>query len=58
MLPVSLAAEVCAKGARYLHLTLDLPPTARGRELTAEEMDVRGARLEEYRVERIDEGLR
>lgn len=27
-LPVNLAAEVCARGARYLHLSLDLPAEA------------------------------
>lgn len=52
-LPVNLAAEVCARGARYLHLSLDLPADARGIELTAEAMRRYGARVEEYRVERI-----
>lgn len=51
-LPVNLAAEVCARGGRYLHLTLDLPPEWRGKELSAEEMDRFGARLEKYRVAR------
>jgi CRISPR-associated protein Csx16 len=51
-LPVHLAAEVCASGARYLHLALELPPDRRGFELTAEEMTRCGARLVEYRVER------
>lgn len=53
-LPVSLAGEVCARGARYLHLALTLPAEARGRELTAEEMRRHGARLEEYWVEKIE----
>lgn len=52
-LPVNLAASVCALGARYLHLTLDLSEVARGYELSAEMMRRFGARLEEYRVERI-----
>ena len=47
-LPVNLAAEVCAREARYLHLSLDLPTAARGRELSAEELDQYGARLERY----------
>lgn len=51
-LPVQMAAEVCARGGRYLHLCLDIPPDRRGEVLTAEEMDRFGARLEEYRVER------
>jgi len=49
-LPVHLAAEVCRRGARYLHLVLDLPPEARGRELSADDMEHYGARLEPYEV--------
>jgi CRISPR-associated protein Csx16 len=52
-LPVNLAAEVCARGGRYLHLSLDLPAERRGLELTAEDMVRVGARLEEYRVEKL-----
>lgn len=52
-LPVNLVADVCARGARYLHLSLDLPVDARGIELTAEAMRRYGARVEEYRVERV-----
>jgi CRISPR-associated protein Csx16 len=52
-LPVNLAAEVCAGGARYLHLSLDLPEDARGIELTVEAMCRYGARVEEFRVERM-----
>lgn len=47
-LPVNLAAEVCACGAVYLHLTLDLPPTARGIELSIQDMERYGARIERY----------
>lgn len=50
-LPVNLAAQVCARGARYLHLTLDLPAAWRGRELSAADMAACGARIEEYRVQ-------
>lgn len=49
-LPVHLAAEVCARGARYFNLSLDVPESARGRELSAEELERYGARLEEYVV--------
>ena len=52
-LPVNLAAEVCARGGRYLHLSLDLPAALRGRELTAEQMRVCGARIERYLVQRL-----
>jgi CRISPR-associated protein Csx16 len=33
-LPVNLAAGVCARGGRYLHLSLDLPPQMGGKELS------------------------
>lgn len=52
-LPVNLAAEVCARGARYFNLSLSLPQAARGRELTAHELDAFGARLEEYAVHKL-----
>jgi CRISPR-associated protein Csx16 len=51
-LPVNLAAAVCARGGRYLHLTLELPRAGRGRELTAEDMRAYGARIEEYQITR------
>ncbi len=49
-LPVHLAARVCARGARYLHLSLNLPPELRGRELSADDLERFGARLEPLRV--------
>ena len=51
-LPANLAAEVCARGATYLHLSLDLPEGARGRELSADDLDHFGARVERLFVER------
>ena len=53
-LPVNLAAEVCSRGGRYLHLSLELPVDLRGRELTADDMHALGARIEEFRVEKIE----
>lgn len=50
-LPIHLAAQVCARGGRYLHLSLDLPAELRGRELSADELEAAGARLEGFRVE-------
>lgn len=50
-LPVNLAAEVCHRGARYFHLSLELPPEWRGRELAVEDMRRFGARLEEFSIE-------
>ncbi len=50
-LPVNLAAAVCARGGHFFNLSLDLPPEARGRELSADDLERFGARIEEYRVE-------
>ena len=50
ILPVHIVAQLCARGARYLNLSLDLPAEARGHELSAEELDAYGARIEGYDV--------
>lgn len=55
-LPVHLAAEICARGGRYFHLVLNVPPDKRGAELTPREMDEYGARVREFRVWPADEG--
>jgi CRISPR-associated protein Csx16 len=52
-LPVNLAAEICARGARYMHLSLPLPPELRGKELSAEDMRRQGATLQEYRISAV-----
>ena len=49
-LPVHLAAEVCSQGARYLHLSMQMPPALRGRELSAADMRACQARIEEFRI--------
>lgn len=54
VLPINLAAQVCARGANFLNLSLDLPPQARGRELSATELQAYGARLEPYHIERLE----
>jgi len=54
-LPVQLAAQVCAKGARYLNLSLDLPLSWRGRELSVEELLAVNARLEEFEITKSKE---
>jgi CRISPR-associated protein Csx16 len=55
-LPIHLAARVCEHGGHYLHLSLELPPEWRGRELSAADLRVCGARLEEYTVYRVAQG--
>ncbi|EAR23047.1 hypothetical protein NB231_14543 [Nitrococcus mobilis Nb-231] len=52
-LPVQLVAAVCARGARYEHLSVMLPAELRGRELSADTLERHGARLEPYYAERI-----
>ena len=49
-LPVHLAAQVCAVGARYLHLSMALPAELRGRELSAQEMVALQASIEPFQI--------
>jgi putative CRISPR-associated protein (TIGR02620 family) len=49
-LPIHLAAAVCDRGARYLHLSLDLPEAVRGNELDVAAMNTAGARLIAYDI--------
>lgn len=50
ILPVNLASVVCARGARYFNLSLDLSFASRGKELNMADLIAAGARLEEYSV--------
>lgn len=49
-LPVNLAAAVCQRGARYIHLSLDMRPEWRGRELSMEELLEASPKLREHYV--------
>lgn len=49
-LPVNLAAQVCAAGADYWHLSLELPAELRGQELSADDLQRLGAQLERFVV--------
>jgi CRISPR-associated protein Csx16 len=49
-LPVSTAAEICAKGARYFHLSLQVPEDLRGQELSAQDMLNSNAHFQEYKI--------
>lgn len=53
-LPLPVAASVCARGARYLHLNIGLPATLRGQELSADQLEALGAALVEYRAVQVD----
>lgn len=49
-LPIHLAAQVCARGAAYWHLALEVPAAARGRELSAQELLALGATLQRFDI--------
>lgn len=49
-LPVNLAEKICALGASYLHLSLELPAELRGKELSASEMEQYNAHLTQYYI--------
>ena len=49
-LPVHLAAEVCARGSEYFHLSLETPPEYRGKELSPQQMDQFGAKLQRFYI--------
>lgn len=49
-LPAQMIFAANLAGARYLHLSVDLPPEDRGRELTADDLDRCHARLQALRV--------
>jgi CRISPR-associated protein Csx16 len=51
-LPVNLAAQVCDAGATYWHLSLKLPAELRGCELSANDMERLGARIESFLIHR------
>jgi CRISPR-associated protein Csx16 len=55
-LPVQLAAAVCARGGRFLNLTLDVPPQFRGRELSADDLEAFGAHLVAFEVRAVASG--
>jgi len=50
-LPVSLVAQICRRGGRYKHLSMNIPPDARGRELSADDMEKFCAKLEEFIIQ-------
>ena len=52
-LPVNLAAEVCAKGAVYRHLSLKINANDRGRELSAAELDAYEVNIVTYEIKEI-----
>ncbi len=49
-LPVNMAARVCAAGASYLHLSLELPVALRGQELSADDLESLGAHIQPFEI--------
>ena len=49
-LPVHLAAQVCARGAAYWHLALEVSAASRGRDLSADELQALGATLQRFHI--------
>lgn len=54
-LPIHLAADVNARGARYFHLEIDVPAELRGKDLSADDMERLGAKLTEFHVVKVDD---
>jgi len=52
-LPVNLAAEVCARGANYLNLSLRVAEADRGRELSADDLVRCQAKIEPYHIGKL-----
>lgn len=53
VLPVALVAAVCARGAIFIELVLNMPAALRGQELTHWQLIELGATLKQYHVEEI-----
>ncbi len=52
-LPVNLAAEVCNRGARYLHLSLKIPAQWRGKELSMDDLQQIAAHIAPYHIQQM-----
>lgn len=49
-LPVNLASEVCQRGAKFINLSLKVPPHLRGQELTIDQMLACDVKLEQFDI--------
>ena len=57
-LPINIVADLQERGVRYFHLSLELPSHLRGKELSAVEMEEGNARIEEFKIVRVQPGER
>lgn len=53
VLPLTLVAKVCAKGARFLGMEFTQTRESRGTELTSETLEAMNCRLQEFYVKRL-----
>lgn len=51
ILPIHLAAQVCAKGASFYFLTVNVRPEQRGTELSAEQLSQQQCSIQPYWIE-------
>ncbi|NRT58011.1 CRISPR-associated protein Csx16 [Sphaerotilus uruguayifluvii] len=51
--PLNLAAAICRAGAQCWAISMQVPPTLRGQELGADQLDALGARLVRYQVSEL-----
>jgi len=49
-LPVPVVAQIQQRGCRYLHISLPLTESLRGKELSADQMEQLGTSLAEFQV--------
>jgi len=56
-LPVNLAAEVCERDARYLHLSLRVPAEWRGHELSANDLQRLAAQLKPFSIKHLTQAI-
>lgn len=53
-LPINIVADLNEMSVRYVHLSLYIPESLRGMELSAAQLSELDAKLEAYEVSRID----
>jgi CRISPR-associated protein Csx16 len=54
ILPINIVADICNKRGRFFNLSMSLPPEARGRELSAEEMSKYNSSIEEFFAMKVE----
>ena len=52
-LPIHLAAKVCAKGAKFYFLSVNVSQDQRGMELTAEELIAQQCAIEPFYIQKL-----